>query len=177
MWDKAKATETIVYLANRIDDPTKMKIFKLLYFADKLHMSRYGRFITGDTYVAMEHGPVPSRIYTITQEVERGKESAAFTMPDNKRITPLRQADLYELSQTEIECLDETLGRLGHLTASQLRARSHSSAWSKMTGDGAMFNNDSPSKSVPIPLELIVEELPNAAEVRELLQREGYIAT
>jgi uncharacterized phage-associated protein len=72
VWDKEKAIEAIVYLANRLDKPTKLKIFKLLYFADKLHMSRYGRFIVGDYYVAMKHGPVPSRTYNILKEVEGG---------------------------------------------------------------------------------------------------------
>ena len=173
MWDREKAIEVVVYLANRVHDPTKMKIFKLLYFADKLHMSRYGRFITGDFYVAMEHGPVPSRTYSITQEVERGREINAFRVPDNRQIVPLRQADLYELSQTDIECLDETLASLGRLTASQLRDRSHSQAWSKVTNEGRLFEDN--STSVPIPLELIVEELPNATEVTELLQREGKL--
>ena len=173
MWDKDKALEAILYLANRIDGPTKMKIFKLLYFADKLHMSKYGRFISGDIYVAMEHGPVPSRMYDIVKDVQRGQKSTAFTMPDNKQIIPLRQANLYELSQTDIECLEETLHILGHLTAPQLRDRSHSSAWNTMTDNGKMFKNNTASKSVPIPLELIVEELPNASEVKETLQREG----
>ena len=31
-----------------------------MFFADKEHLLDYGRPITGDSYVAMEHGPVPT---------------------------------------------------------------------------------------------------------------------
>src|SRR5260370_11079880 len=39
---------------------TKYKICKLLFLADKYHLVRYGRPITGDRICAMEYGPVPS---------------------------------------------------------------------------------------------------------------------
>jgi len=34
------------------------KIFKIIYFADRQHLADWGRPITGDTYIAMEAGPV-----------------------------------------------------------------------------------------------------------------------
>ncbi len=176
MWDRAKAIEAVVYLANRIDDPTKMKIFKLLYFADKLHMSRYGRFIIGDYYAAMKHGPVPSATYNIVKEVEAGRENSAFSLPDARRISAKRKADLREFSETDIECLEETLRIYGRASATQLRKLSHSDAWNKVTDDGRMFDDESGGpQSVPIPLGFIVDELPNAPAVRELLQTEGYL--
>ena len=33
------------------------KICKILYFADREHLSKYGRSITGDVYIAMTYGP------------------------------------------------------------------------------------------------------------------------
>ena len=39
----------------------------VLLFADKKHLERYGRFITGDTYSAMENGPVPSFAYDVVK--------------------------------------------------------------------------------------------------------------
>lgn len=36
------------------------KLFKVLWFADLEHLKKYGRTVTGDTYVAMEFGPVTS---------------------------------------------------------------------------------------------------------------------
>lgn len=39
---------------------TKLKAAKLLYFADKEHLLRYGRPILGDVYYCLPYGPVPS---------------------------------------------------------------------------------------------------------------------
>ncbi len=176
MWDKAKAIESVVYLANRINDPTRMKIFKLLYFADKLHMSKYGRFVTGDFYVAMQHGPVPSRTYNLVKEIERGQESTAISVPNNRDILPKRPAEMLEFSETDVECLDEILREYGGTAAKQLRDISHGDAWDRVTGKGQMFNEGTGgAQSAPIPLDYIVDELPNSAAVRELLEREGYL--
>ena len=38
----------------------QMTISKLLFLADRAHLLRYGRTITGDKYVCMVHGTVPS---------------------------------------------------------------------------------------------------------------------
>lgn len=37
----------------------KVKLMKLLYFADFDHFFRHGSPITGDTYIKLEYGPVP----------------------------------------------------------------------------------------------------------------------
>lgn len=38
----------------------KMKALKLIWLADRLHLRKYGRTITGDTYYALKNGSVPS---------------------------------------------------------------------------------------------------------------------
>jgi uncharacterized phage-associated protein len=43
-----------------IRDLTKLKVAKLLYFADKEHLLEYGQPIIGDVYFCMDYGPVPS---------------------------------------------------------------------------------------------------------------------
>ncbi|WP_409530306.1 Panacea domain-containing protein [Shinella sp.] len=41
---------------------------KTLYYADRAHLQRYGRPITGDRYIAMENGPVPSYAYNAVKQ-------------------------------------------------------------------------------------------------------------
>ena len=75
--DGRKLIELVVYLTGRLRGPTFHSISKMLYFADKLHLSKYGRLISGDNYVAMAHGPVPSAVYNI-MKVPREKYTETF---------------------------------------------------------------------------------------------------
>src|SRR5258706_7092031 len=58
-----KFVQALVFFSKSgVKDLTKMKIHKLLFFADKLHLIRYGRPIVGDHYFALDHGPLLSRV-------------------------------------------------------------------------------------------------------------------
>src|SRR6266446_7375344 len=50
---------------------TQYDIVKSLFLADRAHLNKYGRPITFDNYVAMEHGPVPSTAYNFLKEDAR----------------------------------------------------------------------------------------------------------
>lgn len=99
-FDPEKAVEVILYIATRAKIRDIYHVLKLLYFADKAHLERNGRFICGDSYVAMKSGPVPSGTYDIIKDI-RGDgihsfaEHArhAFTVKDNYELSPLRDAD------------------------------------------------------------------------------------
>jgi len=48
-YDVEKFANAVAYFASiNIPDLTKLKISKLLFFVDKLHLQRYGRPVTGD---------------------------------------------------------------------------------------------------------------------------------
>lgn len=51
-----------LWVAERLPEQDRRihKLFKILWFADLLHLKQYGRSVTGDTYIAMNYGPVPS---------------------------------------------------------------------------------------------------------------------
>lgn len=72
-FNEEKALSAILYITKKLmEGGIKVglhKVFKIFYFADQKHLSRYGRPITGDHYIAMEHGPVPSRIYDMVKTV------------------------------------------------------------------------------------------------------------
>jgi len=56
-----KLVHSIAYFSQAgIHDLTKLKVAKLLYFADKQHLLEYGTPIIGDVYWCMDWGPVPS---------------------------------------------------------------------------------------------------------------------
>ena len=70
--DTEKLSNVIVAMIS-LSDPTfndRLKINKLLFYADFVHYKRYGRSLTGITYRAIQHGPVPSKYGSIFNYLE-----------------------------------------------------------------------------------------------------------
>jgi len=128
--DIQKTHEVILYIAQRVDQPTLHTICKLMYFADKLHLEAYGRFITGNTYIAMEYGPVPSEAYDYLKGVRRAGQDDDIEMR-RYYVVPRRDPDLGQLSESDVECLDEALREYGELSFGQLTDASHDEAWQR----------------------------------------------
>lgn len=56
-----KTTQALNFFARQAGgEINKLKALKLVYFADRYHLRRFGRPITGDEYYAMTYGPVAS---------------------------------------------------------------------------------------------------------------------
>jgi uncharacterized phage-associated protein len=56
-----KLVQSIAYFSKAgISDLTKLKVAKLLYFADKQNLLEYGEPIIGDVYFCLDYGPAPS---------------------------------------------------------------------------------------------------------------------
>lgn len=138
-FDVNKAVAAIALLV-RETGATMYSVMKMLYLADKAHLEQHGRFITGDHYVAMEQGPVPSRAYNMIKHV-RGEEirnpgdevAGRYLHCDAQTyaITIKEMPDLDELSDSDVECLNEIAGiyrRVGHWA---VRDMAHDRAWKK----------------------------------------------
>src|SRR5436853_2908867 len=162
-FDPNKALEVLLYIASRAPHPNIYWVLKILYFADKASLQQWGRLICGDSYVAMSKGPVPSGAYDIVKEVRYGIPTTcshagdAFEVRAEHRFVPFRDADLDLLSESDIECLDQSIVENGRLTFGQLKKKSHDSAF------------DAAGENDFIPLEDIVATLPNAALVSDYL--------
>src|SRR5688500_9482554 len=68
-----KSLAVATYLAARTGE-TMYTILKMIYVADRFHLERYGRPITGDNFVAMKEGACPSKIYD-SMKVLRGEKN------------------------------------------------------------------------------------------------------
>lgn len=164
-FDERVAVETILYILSRTKDPTFHHIAKLLYFADLCHLERYGRFICGDQYIAMKHGPVPSGVYDMLKEQRDGVSylrfpfaEDAFEVIDNYMVRPLRAPNLEWLSDSNIDCLNESLARYDHLDFETLSRLSHDRAW------------ESADRNDFISLEAIVAQLGDPPDLIEYLR-------
>ncbi len=133
--DKAKAKAALLYIATNVTAIDEHKLYKILYFAEQKHLVQYGRPITGDAFIKMPFGPVPSYLRDrICNNIE----------PDNSflkngiLIIPNEYPDEDELSQSDIECLNESIEENKSLTFFQLRDKSHQLAWNSASNSGRM---------------------------------------
>lgn len=62
LFDFKKTVQTVNFFARKSygKNISKLDVLKLIFLADRYHLRKYGRAITGDDYWAMELGPVPS---------------------------------------------------------------------------------------------------------------------
>jgi len=164
-FDAGKAIEAILYVAGESPQQDIHTVLKVLFFADKHHLTRYGRLITGDSYVAMRPGPVPSGAHDIVKYArgdgrffECAPAVEAFGI-ENDTIVPLREADTDYLSESDLECLGEAIEQYGHLPFGELERLSHQEL---------AYQESDPNDL--ISFEAFVRALPNAKDVREYLQ-------
>lgn len=129
-----KATEALLYVTSRTGGDMYVTL-KLLYLADKCHLHRFGRFIFGDRYYALPHGPVPDGAYAIVKRARQPEGAASFTVAANQ-IVPSRSADLDVFSASDIECLDEAVRDFGRLSFNEIKQLTHDAAYSATTPNG-----------------------------------------
>lgn len=145
-FDIEKLVASLSFFASRTKGLDKLKAAKLLYYADKYHLTRYGRPILGDVYFHLDYGPVPSLSLDIMNEAvspyrlnipqENLELLKTYLKVDKEKTHPAfevkKEHELDVLSESEIEALRETISKYGHLTGPQLIDLTHREAsWKK----------------------------------------------
>ena len=139
-----KIRATVLYVLNAFPDGVDyIKLFKILYFAQRQHLVEYGRTIFDDTFQARQFGPVSGFIRKGLKLKELSKSlSPDFELfgnginivinPEHQIIKSTQQADMDELSISEIKCLDRYITEFKDMKSSDISEISHKdSAWIK----------------------------------------------
>lgn len=142
IFDEDACVAALTYLAQRVGDVVDVELGQLLYLAEKLHLERYGRFICGDRYLATDDGPVPALAYDALRALARGE---ALDRPDARhlarrlgghlvhaggdRFRVTTPADDSELSDSDIECLDDVADMYVRASFAAVRAAAHDAAY------------------------------------------------
>lgn len=171
-FDFPRTLAAITYIASQdIPELTQYKILKLLFLADKYHLVRYGRTITGDKYAAMNDGPVPSHIYDLfKKEVlkrpwsDQGKQLAANLQVDSSGKYPILRArqkfDSGELSKSDIEALNKVIKAFRDFDFFDFRDFTHKiAAFDRAWNSRGLFK-----RSVPMNIEDFFEGDTDAVE-------------
>lgn len=171
-FEPCKFIQAAAYLTRRCPAMTRMKLVKLIYFADKRHLLQWGRPITGDRYIAMQHGPVPSSGYDMLKKPD-GQFTRFFRVA-GQSITMTADPGAGDLSPSGLEVLESVAREFGPLSATALRNRSHKdTAWQSAPDNGSMdfkdFFDTPESASI---LDLVRHE----QEMRDFMKRFNHQA-
>lgn len=142
--DKAKAA--VLFILQELKTADFIRIFKILYFAEREHLVKWGRPITFDKYIAMEHGPVPSVIFDVFKALRGdGFKSSqleglydGFEVINKYEVRPLEKVDVDQLSLSDIDCLNKSIVENRDLSFGELSDKSHGYAHNHSAKDDMM---------------------------------------
>ena len=138
-----KLKAVALYIITKFGEVDILRLFKILYFAEREHYAKYGRRIVNDTYFALERGPVPSALYDAIKIIQ-GKNSLSANpllgiisnsicvgcdVSFDYVIAAKEQPDMTELSKSDIECIDKSFLENKDLDYNALSDKSHDIAW------------------------------------------------
>lgn len=112
-----------------------IKLFKIMYFAQRKYLSTYGLCVVEDTFKARPRGPVPSLTYKVVKMVENGecfdefpdlKDFAhAVRVDKDQKVFALVAPDMDYIAVMERKVLDETIAEYKDVPSDELSKISH----------------------------------------------------
>jgi uncharacterized phage-associated protein len=130
-FDYRKATQALNLFALKEGSKiNKMKALKLIFFADRYHLRKYGRLITNDTYVAMSNGPVASGTRDIIEKTSyisslQRDYANLYLTPSGYNVKSKSSPDEKVFSDSDIEALEFAWKKFGHLGQFELVKITH----------------------------------------------------
>ncbi len=128
-----KATQIINFFSRKegtqID---KLKLIKLIWLSDRLHLRKFGRFITDDSYFAMKLGPVPSSVLDlidantfIFEESELEYRNSFINLRGKLNVCSIAEVDEKVFSKTDLKVMEEVYSTYSQFTGDFLSDISH----------------------------------------------------
>lgn len=136
---------TLLYIVKQLGGVVDFhRVFKILYFADEKHLARYGKAINPDKYEVKQYGPVPSMAYEILKSLRgegfmvelRHEFTPYFELTNNYTVRATAEPDMDYLSDSEVQCIDESIEENRYLTFQSRTDKSHDDAYLNADDDG-----------------------------------------
>lgn len=130
-----KIVQSILYVINQKGgNINKYNLMKVMFAADKYHMLKYIRPVTGDKYIKMQYGTVPSKILNMVDNKsiktclkELGLKELPFQLSQGKQklVSSKTKADTKFLSKSDMEALDYGIKEYADLKFNDARDKNH----------------------------------------------------
>ena len=117
-----KIINSILFFANKSENKSinRLKLMKLLWLSDRLHLNKFGRLILKDSYKALPHGPVPSA----TMDFSKNSIPSNISV-DLYNIKAERECDERYFSKSDLEVMNSIWGKFGNFDRFDLSEISH----------------------------------------------------
>lgn len=120
-------------IANKLG---KVKLVKILWFADREFMYKYYKQLTDLEYRKMPQGPMPTNIEKILKNMqEKGIIKPFHTSKYGYKqqcFLCLKEPDLNQFSAQEISILDKVIVELQNKSAKQISNQTHDELWNSI---------------------------------------------
>lgn len=124
-------------------------IVKTAFFAQRIHLAKFGCPLFKDDICALPFGPVPSAVYDVLKLARGDQKEWSFHTNDalsqvsesigwdDERFSAKEQPDLDYLSMSDIEALDEAIATVSKMSFNEILSSTHGPEWTRA------FNNES----------------------------------
>lgn len=132
-----KIEAVVLYILQHFKDGVDyIKLFKIMYFAQREYLATYGLTIADDTFKARQLGPVPSLTYKVVKMAENGDESAdlkeftrAIRVDKSQKVYAQKSPDMDYIADMEKEELDKIIDECRDVDSKELSKKSHDAAY------------------------------------------------
>lgn len=133
--DRDKLLDVVHYVcaACSPEELGRVKLHKILYYADMLHFLDSGEPLTGAEYQKQQFGPVAKPLnWTLSRLVERGDirvEARAYFGYEKQDFISLREPASNRISEAEKRILDDVIEFVTARSAREISELSHTAVW------------------------------------------------
>lgn len=111
-FNERKFRELLIYVTDKCEQHKffgAVKLNKVLFYSDFLAYQLLGKPITGAKYLALERGPGPKALVPVRDRMIRDGDLAPDNRGSQKRLIPLRDANLRDFTAEEIALVDKVI--------------------------------------------------------------------
>ena len=133
--DKIEAV--VLYILGQFKDGVDyIKLFKIMYFAQREYLATYGLTVVDDSFKARQRGPVPALTYKVVKMAENGEAKgdlrefvSSIRVDDSQKVYARKCPNMDYLAQAAVVELDKMIAKYRDVDSKQLSELSHDSAY------------------------------------------------
>lgn len=160
-----KIENTILYFANRSNNKIdRMKLIKLIWLSDRLHLNKYGRLILNDKYKALPNGPIASLTLNMTNQNLPG----AYKV-EGYSIISIKDFDRDYFSKSDLKIMEYVWNNFKNYSSIEFSDYSHEfPEWKR-------FEKELNAPFTPDAYDIVIQdffEFPESSDFSDILNEE-----